>query len=125
MRPKSRTLTAHELQIMDIIWRHEAGVTVRDVYEELREQRPIAYTTVMTNLKTLERKGYLKTTQQERAYVYRPAKPKQQVVRAMVREFIDRVFHGSARPLLLHMIEDDQLTDAEIRDITRMVREKK
>jgi predicted transcriptional regulator len=125
MRPRSRTLTAHELQIMDIIWRYEAGVTVRDVYEALREQRPIAYTTVMTNLKTLERKGYLKTTQQERAYVYRPAKPKQQVVRAMVREFIDRVFNGSVRPLLLHMIEDEQLTDAEIREISRMLKEKK
>ena len=125
MRPRSRTLTAHELQIMDIIWQHEAGVTVRDVYEALREERSIAYTTVMTNLKTLERKGYLKTTQQERAYVYRPAKPKQQVVRAMVREFIDRVFNGSVRPLLLHMIEDEQLTDAEIREISRMLKEKK
>jgi predicted transcriptional regulator len=125
MRPKSRTLTAHELQIMDIIWQHSAGVTVRDVYEALRAKRPIAYTTVMTNLKTLERKGYLKTSQRERAYVYRPMRPKQQVVRAMVREFIDRVFDGSARPLLLHMIEDDQLTDAELQDITRMMRKKK
>ena len=125
MGPKSPTLTAHELQIMEVVWRHEEGATVRDVYEELRARRPIAYTTVMTNLKTLERKGYLKTTQQERAHVYRPAKPKQQVVRAMVREFIDRVFNGSARPLLLHMIEDEQLTVAEIRDITRMSKEKK
>jgi len=125
MRPKSPTLTAHELQIMDIIWQHSAGVTVRDVYEALRAKRPIAYTTVMTNLKTLERKGYLKTSQQERAYLYRPVRPKQQVVRAMVREFIDRVFDGSARPLLLHMIEDNQLTDAELHDITRMMRKKK
>ena len=110
---------------MEVIWRRDEGATVRDVYEDLRAKRPIAYTTVMTNLKTLERKGYLKTTQQERAYVYRPAKPKQQVVRAMVREFIDRVFNGSARPLLLHMIEDQQLTDTEIRDIARMLKEKK
>ena len=125
MRPKSPTLTAHELQIMDIIWQHSAGATVRDVYEALRAKRPIAYTTVMTNLKTLERKGYLKTSQQERAYLYRPVRPKQQVVRAMVREFIDRVFDGSARPLLLHMLEDDQLTDAELQDITKMMRKKK
>ena len=80
---------------------------------QFAEHYQVAYTTVMTNLKTLERKCYLRTSQQERAHVYRPAKPKQQVVRAMVREFIDRVFDGSARPLLLHMIEDDQLTDAE------------
>ena len=75
MRPKSQTLTAHELELMKIVWRHEDGVTVRDVYEELRTQRAVAYTTVMSSLKTLEQKGHLKTTQQDRAYLYRPARP--------------------------------------------------
>ena len=70
MRPKSSTLTAHELSLMKIVWRHDAPVTVRDVYEELRLERPIAYTTVMTNMKTLEQKGYLTTTQQDRAHLY-------------------------------------------------------
>src|SRR4029450_4434216 len=71
MRPKSTTLTAHELELMKIVWQHEAGVTVRDVYEELRTQRAVAYTTVMTSLKTLEQKGHLNATQQDRAHVYR------------------------------------------------------
>src|SRR5262245_53708242 len=101
MRPKSTTLTAHELEIMKIVWRGEA-VTVRDVYEELRERRAIAYTTVMSEMKTLEQKGYLKASQQERAYLYRPTKPKNQVIREMVREFVQRVFNGSARPLVVH-----------------------
>jgi predicted transcriptional regulator len=98
---------------------------VRDVYEELRTRRPVAYTTVMTNMKTLEQKGYLKTTLQDRAHLYRPAKPKHQVVGAMVRDFVDRVFNGSARPLVLHLLEDDHLSESDLKDITRMMGKKR
>jgi BlaI family penicillinase repressor len=125
MRPKSSTLTAHELELMKIVWRHDEPVTVRDVYEELRARRPVAYTTVMTNMKTLEQKGYLKTTLQDRAHLYRPAKPKHQVVGAMVRDFVDRVFNGSARPLVLHLLEDDHLSESDLKDITRMMGKKR
>ena len=111
--------------MMKVVWGHEAAVTVRDVYEDMRKRRPIAYTTVMTTMKTLEQKGYLKANQQDRAYLYRPTRPKQQVVRAMVREFVDRVFNGSSRPLLLHLIEDDRLNEADLREITRMMGKKR
>ncbi len=120
MRPKSSTLTAHELELMKIVWRHDGPVTVRDVYEELRARRPVAYTTVMTSMKTLEQKGHLKATLQDRAHQYRPARPKQQVITEMVRDFVDRVFNGSSRPLVLHLIEDDQLSESDLREIARM-----
>jgi predicted transcriptional regulator len=109
---------------MKIIWRRESA-TVRDVYEELLERRKIAYTTVMTALKTLEQKGYLRAAQQDRAYVYQPTKPKNQVIKGMVREFVDRVFNGSAEPLVVHLIEDNQLSEADLREITRMLGRKK
>lgn len=125
MRPKSSTLTAHELELMKIVWRHDGPVTVRDVYEALRARRPVAYTTVMTSLKTLEQKGHLKATQQDRANVYRPAKPKQQVIREMVREFVDRVFNGAGQPLVVHMLEDDRLSESELREITKMLGKKR
>ena len=125
MRPKSSTLTAHELELMQMIWRHEGPVTVRDVYEELRGRRPVAYTTVMTSMKTLEQKGYLKATQQDRAYLYRPARPKQQVIKDMVRDFVDRVFNGSSRPLVLHLLEDSEISESEMREITRMLGKKR
>ena len=125
MRPKSSTLTAHELELMKIVWRHDGPVTVRDVYEALRARRPVAYTTVMTSLKTLEQKGHLKATQQDRANVYRPAKPKQQVMREMVREFVDRVFNGAGQPLVVHMLEDDRLSESELREITKMLGKKR
>jgi predicted transcriptional regulator len=125
MRPKSSTLTAHELELMKIVWPHADGVTVRDVYEEVRKRRPIAYTSVMTTMKTLEDKGYLKASQQDRAHVYKPAQPKAKVIKALVRDFVERVFNGSSQPLVVHLLEDDQLTEAELREITRMMGKKK
>src|ERR1019366_7731548 len=111
MRPPSKTLTDQELEIMKIVWeRHTA--TVRDVYEALLERRRVAYTTVMTMMKILEHKGYLNRKQVERAYVYRPAQPKSRVIRAMVRDFVNRVFNGSAETLLVHLIEDRHLRAA-------------
>jgi BlaI family penicillinase repressor len=124
MRPPSGTLTEQELEIMKIVWQLEKA-TVRDVYEELLKRRKIAYTTVMTMMKILETKKHLKKTQEDRAYVYRPSKPKQQVLGGMVREFVNRVFNGSAEPLLMHLIEDRSLTEKDLDEITRMIRRSK
>jgi BlaI family penicillinase repressor len=114
-------LTGQELEIMKIVWERES-TTVRDVYEALLEQRKVAYTTVMTMMKILEQKKYLKRTQAERAYVYRPAQPKGQVIGAMVREFVNRVFNGSAEPLLVHLVEDNQLSREDLEEIARLRR---
>jgi predicted transcriptional regulator len=121
MRPKSPTLTEQELEIMKIVWAREVA-TVRDVYEALLERRKIAYTTVMTMMKILEQKKYLRKNQEDRAYVYRPAKPKKQVIKGMVREFVNRVFNGSAEPLLVHLIEDRKLSEKDLEEISRMIR---
>ena len=107
---------------MKIVWRREQA-TVRAVYEELLERRKIAYTTVMTMMKILEQKKYLRKSQDDRAYLYRPAKPKNQVIKGMVREFVDRVFNGSAEPLLVHLMEDRKLSEEDLDEISRMVRE--
>ena len=69
---------------------------------------------------------YLKKRQGDRAFVYTPSRPEKQVIRAMVREFVDRVFNGAAEPLLLHLVEDDQLSKEELDEIRRSIpREKK
>jgi predicted transcriptional regulator len=123
MRPPSKTLTDQELEIMKIVWERPTA-TVREVYEALLERRKVAYTTVMTMMKILEQKGYLTRKQVERAYVYRPAQPKKRVIQAMVRDFVNRVFNGSAEPLLAHLIEDKRLTAGEIAEIRRLIGEK-
>jgi predicted transcriptional regulator len=124
MRPKSPTLTDQELEIMKIVWdRNEA--TVRDVYEALLQKRKVAYTTVMTMMNILEQKGHLRKTQEDRAYVYRSTKPRNQVLRGMVREFVNRVFNGSAEPLLLHLVEDKKLSEEDIEEIRAMIRKER
>ena len=120
MRPPSKSLTDQELEIMKIVWGRQTS-TVRDVYEALLERRKVAYTTVMTMMKILEQKGYLRRKQVDRAYVYRPAQPKNQVIANMVRDFVNRVFNGSAEPLLVHLIEDRHLTVDEIEEFRRLI----
>jgi predicted transcriptional regulator len=121
MRRKSTTLTGQELEIMKIVWERDSA-TVRDVYETLLERRKVAYTTVMTMMKILEQKKYLKRTQLDRAYVYRPAQPKRLVVGAMVRDFINRVFNGATEPLLVHLVEEHDLSPEELEEIARLRR---
>ena len=106
---------------MKIIWERERA-TVRDVYEALLERRKVAYTTVMTMMKILEQKKYLKKSQVDRAYVYRPAQPKRLVIGAMVREFVNRVFNGSAEPLLVHLVQEHDLSPEEWEEIARLRR---
>jgi len=107
---------------MKVVWRLEKA-TVRNVYEALRESRQIAYTTVMTMMKILEEKGYLKKNAADRAHLYRPAKPRQQVMGAMVREFLDRVFDGASDSLLLHLAKDNKLTDKQRRIVKQLIEE--
>jgi predicted transcriptional regulator len=120
MKSPKPTLTGQELEIMKVVWTLETA-TVRQVYEKLLEQRRIAYTTVMTMMNILEQKGYLKKRQDDRAYVYRPSQPKQQVIRSMVREFVNRVFNGSAEPLLVHLVEDQHLTAQDLEDLRKTI----
>jgi BlaI family penicillinase repressor len=120
MRVPNPTLTPQELAIMKVVWKLDSA-TVRDVYEHLRARRAIAYTTVMTMMKILEEKGYLKKVQVDRAYVYRPTKPRQQVLAAIVRDFVDRVFDGAAGGLLLHLAKDRRLSKDDRATIRRII----
>ena len=122
MRKPHPTLTPQELAIMKVVWKKDE-TTVRDVYETLRESRPIAYTTVMTMMRILQEKGYLTRATTDRAHVYQAAKPRQQVVGAMVRDFLDRVFDGAPDRLLLHLAKDNALTDKQKRLVKQLIEE--
>ena len=109
---------------MKVVWQRNE-VTVRDVYEALRARRTIAYTTVLTMMKVLDRKGFVVADRAERTHVYRPTRPQQRVVSDMLRDFVDRVFNGSAEPLLQHLVRDGRLSASELRTILRRLRERK
>jgi predicted transcriptional regulator len=122
MRRPSGTLTPQELEIMKAIW-PSGQATVREVHERLRARRDVAYTTVQTMMNLLEAKGHLTRAAGPRAQVYKPTRPRQQVVRGLVREFVTRVFDGSARPLLVHLMKDTSLTERERKALQRLLDE--
>lgn len=98
---------------------------MRDVYEALRGQRPIAYTTVMTTMKTMEARGHLKKRAEGRAHVYQAVEPENRALRKIVGDFIDRVFNGSAEPLLAHLVRERRLSQKDLDKLGRMIREQK
>ena len=109
---------------MKIVW-DRGSVTVRDVYSALLERRQVAYTTVMTTMGILEQKGFLtRVPGEDRAYIYKPAKPRNLVMREMVNEFLERVFGGSANPLMAHLIEDEHLTEKDLDELRDAIRKK-
>ncbi|PYR88233.1 MAG: CopY family transcriptional regulator [Acidobacteria bacterium] len=122
MRTPSPTLTPQELAIMKVVWTLKSA-TVREVHQHLNAARPIAYTTVLTMMRILEQKGHVRKRQVDRAFVYRPAKPRHQVIGDMVREFVDRVFDGASRPMLLHLVKRTKLSARERQALLRAIEE--
>jgi predicted transcriptional regulator len=124
MRKPSPTLTPQELEIMKAVWAR-GQATVRDVYEELLAGRKVAYTTVMTMMNVLERKGHLRKRAEGRSFLYRPTRPQSQVVGTMVRDFVKRVFGGSAQPLLVHLVEEHDLSPEDLDALARRIEKKR
>lgn len=107
---------------MKVVW-PLGQATVREVYDVLRARRTLAYTTVMTMMKVLEEKGYVTKVMVDRAHVYRPARPRQQVMGAMVRDFVDRVFDGASDALLVQLARDNKLTAKQRRLVQQLIEE--
>jgi predicted transcriptional regulator len=108
-RRKSERLTPLELEIMHVLW--ETGpANVQTVQQRL--PRELAYTTVQTMLNILHRKGKVKRTLKERAYFYRPAVSRSQVVRHAVNDLVEHLFGGSVESLVMSLVETKHL-DAE------------
>ena len=122
MSARTRTLTGQELEIMKVVWELRTA-TVRDVYEILLRRRKIAYTTVMTMMNIMEEKGFLKKRADAKAYVYRPSRSRANVIKAIVKDFVQRVFNGSAEPLLVQLVKDRRLSAEDLEKIARAVKE--
>jgi BlaI family transcriptional regulator, penicillinase repressor len=121
MKAAKSVPTDLELELLKVIW-ERGQATVREVYQDLAKQRKIAYTTVLTMMGVLEHKGHLRKIAGERAYMYHPTRTKGKVVENMVNEFVDRVFSGSAKPLLVHLMEDPNIPAEDLAEIEKLLR---
>ena len=98
------------------------AVSIRDEIER-RTDRRVSRGSVYVTLDRLETKGYLKKEKADRAYRYRPSRPERTVISSMVREFVNRVFDGAPRPLLLHLVKDGRLTEKERAQLLKLIDE--
>ena len=118
-RKKSPTLTDHELRLMNVLWRESRG-TVADVLAGL-EPPPLAYSTVLTTLRTLEQKGYIEHEEDGRAYVYRPLVARDEAAKSATRHLLDRFFGSSPGALAVTLLDGTQLTESDVAKIQRLL----
>jgi predicted transcriptional regulator len=118
-RKQSSTLTEAELPIMDILWQKGSAV-VTDVVASLANSA-VAYNTVLTTLRILERKGYVRHTKEGRAFVYHPVVERGEASRKAVRNLVKRFFQDSPELLILNVLEDEQLAESELDRLKRLI----
>jgi predicted transcriptional regulator len=118
-RKQSPTLTEAELPIMEILWQKGSAV-VTDVVGALSNS-VVAYNTVLTTLRILERKGYVRHTKEGRAFVYHPVVERGEASRKAVRNLVKRFFQDSPELLILNVLEDEQLDESELSRLKRLI----
>jgi predicted transcriptional regulator len=119
-RKKSPNLTEGELRLMNVIWK-QGPATVGDVAASLSDDPPLAYSTVLTTLRILEGKGYLRHTKKGRAFVYEPVIAQEQASRTALGYLVNRFFGGSSELLVVNLLKEETISRAELRRIKKMI----
>lgn len=122
-RKKSPTLTEAEYRLMDIIWNRET-VTVADVVDSLGDP-PLAYNTVLTTMRILEQKGYVRHKAIGRAFVYKAIVEREEAQRSVVSHVVSRFFNNSPRELVLNLIESGEVDEAELAHLLALLERKR
>jgi len=119
----SETLTEAELRIMNVLWMKGSG-TVQQVLDSITEKPVLAYNSVLTTIRVLEKKGYLKHLKDGRAHVYSPLVGKKEATRSEIRHLVSRFFTNSQEQLVLNLLEDQGIGAEEIGRLRAMLVQK-
>lgn len=122
-RKASLVLTEAELRLMDVIW-SKGPSTVQQIQESLPESTPLAYNSVLTTIRILEKKKYLAHNKDGRAHVYRPLVERQEARRSEISHLLGRFFQNSRELLVLNLLEDENLDEAELQSLRKLVEAK-
>jgi predicted transcriptional regulator len=123
-RKKSLHLTDAELRLMDVLW-EKGAATVSEVVEAVADEASLAYSTVLTTLRILENKGYLRHTKDGRAFVYRPVVPREKAQENALKHLLRRFFEDSPELLVLNMIERKKISADQLNRLRKRIEEKK
>jgi predicted transcriptional regulator len=113
-------LTEAELRIMNVLWGRGSG-TVQQVLDSITQKPVLAYNSVLTTIRVLERKGYLKHLKDGRAHVYTPLVGKKEATRSEIRNLVSRFFKNSHEQLVLNLLEDQGIEPEELSRLRQML----
>jgi BlaI family transcriptional regulator, penicillinase repressor len=117
---QSETLTEAELRIMNVLWGRGSG-TVQEVLDSIDQRPMLAYNSVLTTIRVLEKKGYLKHLKDGRAHVYTPLVGQKEATRSEIRQLVSRFFKNSHEQLVLNLLEDQGIEPDEIGRLREML----
>jgi predicted transcriptional regulator len=117
---KSPTLTEAELRLMEVLWQ-KGPATVQQVLEVLPGKMPLAYNSVLTTIRILEKKGYVKHEKDGRAHVYAPLVERQEATRSEIRRLVTRFFGNSHELLVLNILKDQSVDAVELKRLRKML----
>ena len=119
-RKPSETLTEAELRIMDVLWAKGSG-TVQQVLDALPQRPALAYNSVLTTIRVLEKKGYVEHSKDGRAHIYLPLVEQQEATRSEIRHLVGRFFRDSHDALVLNILEDRGIAPEELAKLRQML----
>jgi len=119
---KSPTLTEAELRLMEVLWQ-KGPATVHHILEALPPKPMLAYNSVLTTIRILEKKGYVQHIKEGRAHVYMPLVGKQEATRFEIRNLVGRFFKNSHELLLLNILEDKSINADELKRLSQLLQE--
>lgn len=119
---RSATLTEAELRIMNVLWQ-KGSATVQQVLDVLPKRPALAYNSVLTTIRVLEDKGYVKHVKDGRAHVYMPLIGRKEATRFEIRHLVSRFFKNSHEELVLNILEDDSIHSEELKRLRELLKE--
>ena len=117
---QSEILTEAELRVMKVLWERGSG-TVQQVLDSIEEKPSLAYNSVLTTIRILERKGYLQHIKDGRAHVYAPVVRQEDASRSEIRHLVSRFFKDSQQDLVLNILEDQGIEPEELNRLRKML----
>ena len=123
-RPKSSSLTDGELRLMQVLWDKEE-CTVGEVVDAVKGRPRPAYNTVLTLLRIMERKGYVKHRKEGRAFIFRPVIDRTRATESALKTLVNRFFEGSPRLLMLNLLNETELPPEVMRQLRDRIKESK
>jgi BlaI family penicillinase repressor len=124
MPPKTNQPSDLELQLLSVLW-EKGPSTVREILSNLPDGKIRAYTTVLTVMQNLEKKGLVNRTSRGTAHVYHPTETQKTTLRPLLQGLLQNVFQGKVSSVMQHLLEDSNVSDDELNEIRDLIDQRK